>query len=48
MLAINKSIATNEEYPISMEEVAQVHGSIKPCGSNEDVERLLELKEQYS
>ena len=47
MLAINKSIAQNEECPITMEEVTQVQGSIKSSVSNEDVERLLEFKEQF-
>ena len=47
MLAINKSIATGTECPITMEEVAQVQGSIKSSVSNEDVERLLAFKEQY-
>ncbi len=47
MLAINKSIAQNTECPITMDEVAQVQGSIKSSVSNEDVERLLEFKEQY-
>lgn len=47
MLAINKSIATGTECPITMDEVAQVQGSIKSSVSNEDIERLLEFKEQY-
>ena len=47
MLAINKSIANNVECPITMDEVSQVQGSIKSSVSNEDVERLLEFKEQY-
>ena len=47
MLAINKSIATGVECPITMDEVAQVQGSIKSSVSNEDIERLLEFKEQY-
>lgn len=47
MLAINKSIAINAEYPITMEEVIQVQGTIKSSVSGEDFERLLEFKEQY-
>ena len=47
MLAINKSIATNSQCPITMEEVLQVQDSIKSSVSSEDVERLLEFKEQY-
>ena len=47
MLAINKSIATGAECPITMDVVAQVQGSIKSSVSNEDIERLLEFKEQY-
>ena len=47
MLAINKSIAINAEYPITMEEVIQVQGTIKSSVSDEDFERLLEFKEQY-
>ena len=44
---INKSIATWAECPITMDEVAQVQNSIKSSVSNEDIERLLEFKEQY-
>lgn len=47
MLAINKSIAQNAECPITTDEVKQVQGSIKSSVSNEDVERLLEFKEQF-
>ena len=47
MLAINKSIAQNVECPITMDEVKQVQSSIKSSVSNEDVERLLEFKEQF-
>lgn len=48
MLAINKSIAQNAECPITMDEVKQVQSSIKSSVSNEDVERLIEFKEQYT
>ncbi len=47
MLAINKSIAQNVECPITMDEVQQVQSSIKSSVSNEDIERLLEFKEQF-
>ncbi|MDE6677228.1 MAG: ATP-binding protein [Clostridia bacterium] len=47
MLAINKSIAANMECPITMNEVTQVQDSIKSSVSDEDIERLLEFKEQY-
>ena len=47
MLAINKSIAQNEECPITMAEVKQVQSSIKSSVSTEDVERLLEFKEHF-
>ena len=47
MLAINKSIATRTECPITMEEVSQVQDSIKSSVSKEDVGRLLKFKEQY-
>ena len=47
MLAINKSITTGAECPITMDEVAQVQGSIKSSVSNEDIELLLAFKEQY-
>lgn len=48
MLAINKSIANGTECPITMEAVLQVETSIKSSVSSEDVERLLEFREQYS
>lgn len=48
MLAIKKSIANGTECPITMEEVSQVKNSIKSSVSSEDIERLLEFREQYS
>ena len=47
MVAINKSIAANAEYPITMADVLQVQKNIKSSVSREDVERLLAFKEQY-
>lgn len=47
MLAINKSIETNSECPITMADVRQVQETIKSSVSSEDVDRLLEFKEQY-
>lgn len=47
MLAINKSIAAGNEYPITMEDVEQVKGIIKSSVSPEDVQRLVEFSEQY-
>ena len=46
MHAINKSIASTEECPITMNEVEQVQGTIKSSVSIEDVERLLEFRDQ--
>lgn len=48
MLAISKSIETNAEYPITMADVRHIQEIIKSSVSSEDVERLLEFKEQYS
>ncbi|MDD7245280.1 MAG: AAA family ATPase [Eubacteriales bacterium] len=48
MLAISKSIETNAECPITMADVRHIHEIIKSSVSSEDVERLLEFKEQYS
>ncbi|MCH5161921.1 MAG: AAA family ATPase [Clostridiales bacterium] len=47
MLAINKSIAENKECPVTMDEVEQVHTTIKSSVSTEDVDRLLEFEEQF-
>lgn len=48
MLAISKSIETNAECPITMADVRHIQEIIKSSVSSEDVERLLEFKEQYS
>ena len=48
MLAISKSIETNAECPITMADVRHIKKIIKSSVSSEDVERLLEFKEQYS
>lgn len=48
MLAISKSIETNAECPITMADVRHIQKIIKSSVSSEDVERLLEFKEQYS
>ena len=40
MLAINRSIANNEESPITMEDVSEVKKIIKSSVSMEDIERL--------
>lgn len=48
MLAISKSIETNAECPIIMADVRHIQEIIKSSVSSEDVERLLEFKEQYS
>ena len=48
MLAINRSIENNSECPITMEDVLQVQSFIKSSVSNEDVERLIAFKEQFS
>lgn len=47
MIVINKSIDTNEEYPIEMSDVEVVKDMIKSSVSQEDVELLLEFKQQY-
>lgn len=48
MLAISKSIETNAECPITMADVRHIQEIIKSSVSSEDVEHLLEFKEQYS
>lgn len=47
MIVINRSIETNEEYPIAMSDVEVVKDMIKSSVSQEDVELLLEFKQQY-
>ena len=47
MIVINRSIETNEEYPIEMSDVEVVKDMIKSSVSQEDVELLLEFKQQY-
>ena len=46
MLAINKSISAGADCPITMEDVAEVQATIHSSVSTEDVERLMEFKEQ--
>lgn len=48
MFAINKSIETGIECPITMDDVKRVQNMIKSSVSPEDIERLSEFKEQYS
>ncbi len=48
MLAIKKSIADNIEYPITMQYVKELEGTVKSTVSDEDIVKLLEFKEQYS
>lgn len=43
MLAINRSIANNEESPITMEDVSEIKDIIKSSVSMEDIERLEEF-----
>ncbi|MCM1440300.1 MAG: ATP-binding protein [Roseburia sp.] len=43
MLAINRSIATNEESPITMEDVSEIKEIVKSSVSTEDIERLEEF-----
>lgn len=47
MLAINKSIASNEDSPITMVEVEQTKNLIKSSVSKEDIDRLIEFNNQY-
>lgn len=47
MIVINRSIETNEEYPIEMSDVEVVKDIIKSSVSQDDVELLLEFKQQY-
>ena len=47
MLAINRSIATNAETPITMSDVEQVKCTIKSSVSSEDIDRLLEFRDTY-
>lgn len=47
MLAINKSIETGNECPITMDDVAEVKESVKSSVSGDDVERLLEFRDTY-
>lgn len=48
MIAINKSIETNSECPITMDDVKKVQNIAKSSVSFEDEERLLEFREKYS
>ena len=47
MIVINRSIETNEEYPIEMSDVEVVKDMIKSSVSQEDVELILGFKQQY-
>lgn len=47
MLAINKSIESGHERPITEEDVSKVEKIIRSSVSSEDIERLLEFKRQY-
>lgn len=47
MLAINKSIETSADCPITAVEVEQTRNAIKSSVSPEDIDRLLQFREQY-
>ena len=44
-LAINKTIATNEEHTINMDDVKEIQQNIKSSVSKEDIDAILEFQE---